>query len=77
MILSKLMTANNLEDIAAAEMSASATIRKSDEVFATVSGEMFDGSAYALVAMATAQCTVWCRSGWWWGRERSGMRRGR
>ena len=62
MILSKLTTANNLEDMAAAEMSASATIRNSDEVFATVSGEMFDGSVYAFVAMATVQCTVWCRS---------------
>ena len=62
MILSKFTTANNLEDIAAAEISASATIRKSDEVFATVSGEMFDGSEYALVAIATVQCTVWCKS---------------
>lgn len=53
MILSKLTTANNLDEIAAAEMNASATIRNSDEVFATVVGAMFDGSEYAFVAMAT------------------------
>lgn len=44
MMLSKLTTANNLDAIAAAEMSASATMRSSDEVFLTVSGEMSDGS---------------------------------
>ena len=58
MILSKLTTANNLDAIAAAEMSASATMRSSDEVFLTVSGEMSDGSEYAFVAMATVYCTA-------------------
>lgn len=59
MILSKLTTANNLEDMAAAEMSASETIRNSDRMFVTVSGGTSDGSVYAFVAMATNYCTVW------------------
>ena len=62
MILSKLTTANNLDEMAAAEMSASETIRNSDEVFVTVSEEMFDGSEYAFVAIATNYCTVRYRS---------------
>ena len=53
MILSKLTTANNRDAIAAAEMNASETIRNRDEVLVTVSGEIFDGSEYAFVAIAT------------------------
>jgi hypothetical protein len=58
MILSKFTTANNLEAIAAAEMNASEIIRSNDDVFVTVSGERFDGSEYAFVAIATNFCTV-------------------
>ena len=47
------MTANRREAMAAAEMRASETIRNSDEVFATVAGEISEGSEYAFVAIAT------------------------
>ena len=43
MILSKLMTANKREAIAAPEMRARATMRSSDEVFATVAGDRLLG----------------------------------
>ena len=64
MILSKLMTANRREAIAAAEMSARATIRSSEEVFATAAGEMSDGSEYAFVAIATRSRCVRRGAGW-------------
>ena len=35
-------------------MSARATIRRRDEVFATAAGEMSEGSEYAFVAIATS-----------------------
>lgn len=44
-------------------MNASATIRNSEDVFVIVSGDMFDGSEYALVAIATSYRTAWCRPG--------------
>ena len=44
MILSKLMTANRREAIAAPEMRARAMIRNSEEVFVTVAGERLLGS---------------------------------
>lgn len=47
MILSKLTTANKREAIAAPEMRASATMRRSDAVLVTVAGETSDGSEYA------------------------------
>ena len=43
MILSKLMTANKRDAIAAPEMRARATMRKSEEVFATVAGDRLLG----------------------------------
>ena len=43
MILSKLMTANRRDAIAAPEMSESATIRSNEAVFVTVDGETFVG----------------------------------
>ena len=43
MILSKLMTANNREAIAAPEMRARATMRSSEEVFVTVAGDRLLG----------------------------------
>jgi hypothetical protein len=46
-ILSKLMTENKREEMAAPEMSASATIRSNDEVVFTVAGETSAGSVYA------------------------------
>ena len=48
------MTANRREAIAAAEMRARATIRNRDDVFATVAGEISEGSEYAFVAIATS-----------------------
>lgn len=56
MILSKLITANNLEAIAAPEMKASAMIRKSEAVFRTVDGAKLEGSEYAS-AMLTERRT--------------------
>ena len=52
MILSKLITANNLEAIAAPEMKARAMIRKNEAVFRTVDGAKFDGNEYASVMLA-------------------------
>ena len=60
--------------MAAAEMNASATIRNSEDVCVTVSGEIFDGSVYALVAIATDYCTARCRSVVAGGREKREMR---
>lgn len=54
MILSKFTTANRREEMAAAEMRASATIRSKEEVFATVAGEISVGNEYAFVAIATS-----------------------
>lgn len=48
MILSKLITANKREAIAAAEIKERATTRKSDAVFATVAEDTFEGSGYAV-----------------------------
>jgi hypothetical protein len=47
MTLSKLITANNLEAIAAPEINARAMIRRNEAVFCTVDGAKFDGSEYA------------------------------
>jgi len=47
MILSKLITANNLEAIAAPEMKTRATVRRNEAVFCTVDGAKFDGNEYA------------------------------
>ena len=47
MTLSKLITANNLEAIAAPEMNASARIRRNEAKFCTVDGAKSDGSEYA------------------------------
>ena len=44
MILSKLMTANSREAIAAPDINAKATIRNKEAVFATVAGERSEGS---------------------------------
>jgi hypothetical protein len=43
MILSKLMTANKREAIAAPEIKVRATMRNNDAVFLTVAGEMSVG----------------------------------
>jgi len=43
MILSKLITANNLEAMAAPEMKTRATVRRNDAVFWTVDGAKLDG----------------------------------
>lgn len=47
MTLSKLITANNLEAIAAPDINTKARIRKNEAVFCTVDGAKFDGSEYA------------------------------
>jgi hypothetical protein len=47
MTLSKLITANSLEAIAAPEMNTRATVRRNEAVFCTVDGAKFDGSEYA------------------------------
>ena len=47
MILSKLITANNLEAIAAPEMNTRATVRRNEAVFRTVDGAKSEGSEYA------------------------------
>ena len=57
MILSKLMTANRRDAMAAPDIKARATIRISDAVLLTVVGERFVGSGYA-VGMATAKRPV-------------------
>jgi len=57
MILSKLITANNLEAMAAPEMSARATVRRNEAVFCTVDGARFDGSEYASVMLAKKRRT--------------------
>ena len=44
MILSKLMTAKRRDAMAAPEMSERATMRNNEAVFATVAGEMLEGS---------------------------------
>lgn len=54
MMLSKLTTAKSRDAIAAAEMSAKDMIRRSDDVFATVSGEIFEGNEYAFEVAAMA-----------------------
>jgi hypothetical protein len=46
-MLSKFMTANRREAIAAPEMRARVTIRSKDAVFLTVAGERSEGSGYA------------------------------
>jgi hypothetical protein len=55
MILSKSITANNLEAIAAPEMDARATIRRNETVFWTVDGARFDGNEYASVMLAKSE----------------------
>jgi hypothetical protein len=52
MILSKLITANNLEAIAAPEMSAKVTVRRNEAVFCTVDGAKSEGNEYASVMLA-------------------------
>ena len=52
MILSKLITANNLEAIAAPEMNTRATVRRNEAVFCTVDGARFDGNEYASAMFA-------------------------
>ena len=47
MTLSKSITANNLEAIAAPEMNTRATMRRNEAVFCTVDGARFDGNEYA------------------------------
>ena len=47
MTLSKLITANNLEAMAAPEIKTRATVRRNEAVFCTVDGDKFDGSEYA------------------------------
>jgi hypothetical protein len=54
MILSKLMTANRRDAIAAPEMRERATILKSEAVFATVAGKRSEGSGKA-VGMAAVK----------------------
>jgi hypothetical protein len=44
MTLSKSITANNLEAIAAPEMNPRATVRRNEAVFCTVDGARFDGN---------------------------------
>lgn len=51
MTLSKLITANNLEAIAAPEMKTRATVRRKEAVFCTVEGAKSDGSGYASVML--------------------------
>lgn len=46
-MLSKFMTANRRDAIAAPEISARDTIRSKDAVFETVAGERSEGSGYA------------------------------
>ena len=52
MILSKLITANNLEAIAAPEMNARATVRRNEAVFRTVDGAKSEGNGYASAMLA-------------------------
>ena len=52
MILSKLITANNLEAMAEPEMNTRATVRRNETVFCTVDGARFDGNEYASVMFA-------------------------
>ena len=47
MILSKLITANNLEAIAAPEINVRARMRRNEAVFRTVDGAKSDGNEYA------------------------------
>jgi hypothetical protein len=47
MMLSKLITANRREAIAAPEMSTRATMRNNEAVFATVTGDRSEGREYA------------------------------
>lgn len=47
MILSKFMTANNRDAIAAPEMRERAIMRSSEDVFATVAGDRLLGRVYA------------------------------
>ena len=49
MTLSKFITANNLEAIAAPEIKVRARIRRNEAVFCTVDGAKSDGSGYASV----------------------------
>lgn len=59
MILSKFITANRREAIAAPEIKAKATIRSSEAVFDTVVGERLVGSGYAVgIAAATGAATA-------------------
>lgn len=44
MILSKFITANNLEAIAAPEMNTRATVRRNEAVFCTVDGARFESN---------------------------------
>ena len=53
------MTAKRREAMAAPEMSASAMIRRRDDVFATVAGEISSGNMYAVfVVITTAGATI-------------------
>ena len=52
MILSKLITANNLEAIAAPEINTKARVRRNEAVFWTVDGAKSDGSEYASAMVA-------------------------
>ena len=52
MTLSKSITANSLEAIAAPEMNTRATVRRNEAVFCTVDGARFDGNEYASVMLA-------------------------
>ena len=55
MMLSKLITANNLDAIAAPEMNTRATVRRNEVVFCTVDGARFDGNEYASVMLAKTE----------------------
>ena len=51
MTLSKLITANNLEAMAAPEMKTRARMRRNETVFCTVDGAKLDGNEYASVIL--------------------------
>ena len=51
-MLSKFITANSLEAIAAPEMNTRARVRRNEAVFCTVDGARFDGNEYASVMLA-------------------------
>ncbi len=55
-MLSKFITANRREAMAAPEIKAKATIRSNEVVLVTVVGERFVGSGYAVGIAATGGC---------------------